>query len=52
MGNEAADDWIRLFNAESEEDLEMIKTEKQFTLQLRLPPKAQIQMSLKSQAVM
>ena len=28
MGNEAADDWIRLFNAESEEDLEMIKTEK------------------------
>ena len=28
MGNEAADDWIRLLNAESEEDLEMIKTEK------------------------
>ena len=27
MGNEAADDWIRLFNAESEEDLERIKTE-------------------------
>ncbi len=26
---------------------DMIKTEKQFTLQLRLPPKAQIQMSLK-----
>ena len=29
MGNEAADDWIRLFNAESEEDLEMIKTEEE-----------------------